>query len=124
MHVNVKNMPKLTLANLLKRRKTTLLQFIKDSGIQAYGALVERCSAMGVQPPSEEEYTSVVPVATATSQQDGIIVVDPLPVIDEMTGRVIDIDAPAVLPGVSILTDAQDHMSGSQKKRRKSKEET
>lgn len=105
-------MPTLGLLNLLKRRKMTLLQFIEENGIQTYGALVGRCNAIGVKPPSEEEYKNIAP-APLTSQQDGVIVIEPLPVIDEATGKIIDIDAPVIEPGVEIVTEQQNEPAGS-----------
>lgn len=87
MHVKLKNLPKLHLANLLRRRKTTLEQFIKESGIVAYGALVERCTAMGVQAPTEEDYLKVVPVQV-TSQQDGVVVIEPPPPSQELLDKI------------------------------------
>jgi hypothetical protein len=77
MHVNLKNMPRMRLADLLRRRKMTLAQFVKESGIQAYGAMIDRCRALGVQPPSEEEYLVVVPVPVSV-QQDGVVVIEAL----------------------------------------------
>lgn len=78
MHVNLKNMPRLRLADLLRRRKMTLKQFVDESGIQAYGAMIERCAALGVQPPTEAEYLIIVPVQVSV-QQDGVVVLEPLP---------------------------------------------
>lgn len=88
MHVRIKNLPKLSLSDLLRRRKMTLHQFINESGIVAYGALLERCSAMGVQAPSEEDYHKVVPVQVS-SQQDGVVVIEP-PVTEEPTQELLD----------------------------------
>jgi hypothetical protein len=76
MHVRIKNLPKLHLADLLRRRKMTLKQFINESGIMAYGALLERCSAMGIQAPTEEEYLKIVPIQVSC-QQDGVVVIEP-----------------------------------------------
>ena len=82
MHVNIKNMPRLRLADLLRRRKMTLAQFVDESGIQAYGAMIDRCRALGVQPPTEQEYLVVVPVPVSV-QQDGVVVVEAPPEPEE-----------------------------------------
>lgn len=81
MNVKIKNMPRLTLANLLRRRKMTLNDFINESGVQTYAALVNRCARIGVQPPPEEEYKSLRP-AVVTSQSDGVIVLEPPDVVE------------------------------------------
>lgn len=124
MHVTLKNLPRLRLADLLRRRKMTLAQFVQESGIHAYGALTQRCDALGVQPPSEEEYTCVVPVKVS-SQQDGVVVLEPIPVFDEITGKEIDPDAQVMLPGIEVITDpvAEEPLRFGDKKRRKPKEE-
>lgn len=127
MHVTLKNLPRLHLADLLRRRKTTLTAFIQEAGIQAYGALVERCAALGVQPPTEAEYTVIVP-ERVSSQQDGVIVVDPFPVIDEFTGKEIDPDVEPIEPGVKVIIDAETESSeptvDTQKKQKKKKDRT
>lgn len=56
----------------------TLRQFIDESGIQAYGAMIDRCSALGVQPPTEQEYLVIVPVPVSV-QQDGVVVIEAPP---------------------------------------------
>lgn len=138
MQVKVKNLPKLTLHNLLRRRKMTLQQFLAESGIHAYAALVNKCSEIGVQPPTEQEYLAVVPTQVS-SPQDGIVVLEPIPVVDDLTGRQIDPDAPVTVPGVEVIidnagvvdwdrvnekTDDSEPTVGQQKRRRKKKEET
>lgn len=83
MRVNIKNMPKLNLLSLLKRRKSTLKKFIDEAGIQSYVSLVDTCDVLGVQPPTEHEYTQLFP-QQVTSHQDGIIVLGDIdPVIHE-----------------------------------------
>ena len=117
-------MPKLGLGDLLRRRKMTLAYFIKESGVSSYGALVGRCEGLGVQPPPERDYLALFPVP-ATSQQDGVIVLDPIPVIDEITGREIDPDAPVTVPGIEVITAAPVQVEPEQQKkiRRKKRDE-
>jgi hypothetical protein len=126
MNVKIKNVPRLALSNLLRRRKMSLHQFLTESGIHAYVALVNKCNEIGVQPPSEAEYHAVVP-KTVSSPQDGIVVLEPIPVVDDLTGRRIDPDAPVTLPGVEVVTDPAPGVEaptvGQQKRRRKQKVE-
>ena len=99
-----KHQPRLKLSDLLRRRKTTLKQMLLDRGITAYGTLVIWCDRIGVVPPTEEEFRAVVPVPV-NSAQEGVVVLEPPPVVEEQTGRQIDPEAPVDLPGVLVLTD-------------------
>jgi hypothetical protein len=80
MFIKIKNMPKLGLANLLRRRKMTLKQFIEEFGISTYAGLETRCARMGVEPPTEDEYKVVRP-NMVSSPSDGVVVLPPL--VDE-----------------------------------------
>ena len=99
-----KHQPRLRLSDLLRRRKTTLKQMLLDRGISAYGTLVIWCDRIGVVPPTEEEFREVVPTPV-NSAQEGVVVLEPPPVVEEQTGRQIDPEAPVELPGVLVLTD-------------------
>lgn len=70
----LKNLPRLTLHDILRRRRSTLENFVKDSGVQTFERLVILCNKIGVVPPPEEEYNALYP-RTVNSQQDGVIVV-------------------------------------------------
>lgn len=105
--IKLKNTPRLRLADLLRRRKMTLLQFIEESGVQSYEGLVIRCQRIGVQPPVKDEYLALKPTVVS-SQQDGVVVLEPPKVIDEPSGMEIDPDAPIVPPGVKVITDESD----------------
>lgn len=78
----LKNQPKLTLESLLKRRKTTLKNFLNDAGVQSYSGLIELCKRLGIAPISEQDYISETGSRLVTSQEDGIVVIEPLPVED------------------------------------------
>lgn len=110
MHVVLKNIPRLRLADLLRRRKMTLAQFVETSGIQAYGALIERCGAMGVQPPTEQEYVLIVP-KPVSSQQDGVVVLEPVEPTEE---ELVELAANTA--------QLEEPTGGPQKKQRKKKE--
>lgn len=74
--VKIKNLPRLRLADLLRRRKMSLETFIEDSGVQTYEGLAARCDRLGCQPPTLEEYKKLRP-DIVNSPQDGIVVVEP-----------------------------------------------
>lgn len=107
-NVKLKNMPVLTLADVLRRRKISLETFVHDLGVQSYEGLVLWCNDFGVQPPSEDAYNEIRP-EVRTSQQDGVVVLDPPPVIDEQSGREIDPDAPVTVPEVKVVTKPEDN---------------
>ena len=89
MLTRVKNLPQLSLADLLKRKKMTLKKFIEDSGAQTYVALVTRCDRIGVLPPTEAEYRVVMP-DVVSSPSDGLIVLQPLVVDEEPIEPVVE----------------------------------
>ena len=103
MRVPVKNMPKLKLVDLLRRRKMSLKQLLDEFGITTFESLNIRCERMGVVTPSEEEFKAAFPNKPVNSPQEGVVVVEALPVIDDITGREIDPDAP-VAPEVKVIT--------------------
>ena len=103
----LKNQPKLTLANLLRRRKTTLAKFVVELGVTTHSGLLQWCNRMGVIAPSTEEFTEAFPgAARVNSAREGVVVLEAPPVIDEPSGAVIDPDAPIHAPGVTVLTSS------------------
>jgi hypothetical protein len=99
----VQNMPRLKLADLLRRRKMTLTQLCDEFGITTYEGLVLRCNRMGCAPPDEADFTAATPRSPVNSPQEGVIVLEPPPVIDDITGHRIDPEAPAV-PEIRVIT--------------------
>jgi len=86
--IKVKNLPKLKLSDLLRRRKTTLNIFLKEFGITTYESLFERCDRMGVEAPSMDEFLSVnQPIVN--NPAEGVVVLEAPPVIKESTGKEI-----------------------------------
>jgi hypothetical protein len=76
----MKNEPRLKLSDLLRRRKSSLAQFVGEQAITTYDGLVIKCSRLGVAPPTEHEAKLVFPtIAVTNSPQDGVIVVEPTP---------------------------------------------
>jgi hypothetical protein len=103
MKVKLKNMPRLKLQDLLRRRRTTLRQFVDTFGVVTYDALVLRCEWLGVTPPTVQEFEALN-VTIVNVPSDGVVVVDSLNVIDERYGHKIDIEADLTPPGVEVIT--------------------
>lgn len=116
--MTLKNLPRLRLVDLLRRRRMTLKQLLDDFGITTYSGLVNHCARIGVAQPTEAEFKVAHPQPPVNSPQEGVVVLDPPQVIDELSGRPIDPDAP-VNPDVRVVIDAPE---GAQKKLRKKKE--
>jgi hypothetical protein len=100
----VNNMPRLKLADLLRRRKMSLHQLLDEFGITTYEGLVIRCGRMGVTPPPEADFKVAHPDKPVNSPQEGVVVLEPPPVVDEISGRKIDPEAP-VAPEVRVITE-------------------
>ncbi len=115
--------PKLTLANLLRRRRTTLSHFVAELGVTTHASLEIWCKRMGVVAPTAAEFCVAFPAASrVNSAQEGVIVLEAPPVIDEATGNVIDPDAP-VVPGIEVVTTAvEPPTEAAQKKIRRKKD--
>lgn len=101
--VTLKNMPRLKLVDLLRRRKMTLRQLLDEFGITTYAGLVARCERMGCAAPPESDFKVAYPDKPVNSPQEGVVVLEPPPVVDDITGRKIDPEAP-VVPEVKVIT--------------------
>lgn len=88
-NVTLKNQPKITLEHVIKRRKTSLKQFVKDAGVQTYNGLLELCNRLGVAPVTEEQYKKEIKPLLVTSQEDGIVVIEPIEVIEEQEQQLV-----------------------------------
>lgn len=101
-----KNPPKLRLADVIRRRRTTLASLINEIGLTTYAGLEIWCKRMGVEPPTLQEFHAVIPedIPRVSSPQEGVVILEPPPVIDEQSGHQIDPDAPA-FPGVEIILE-------------------
>lgn len=92
MRLQKKSLSKINLADLLRRRKSTLEKFLDETGIVTYALLKQRCTSIGVIPPTEEYFmqTKGNPAThEISSPTEGIIVINPLP---EITDENIDED--------------------------------
>ena len=87
----VKGLPPIKLENLLKKRKTNLKQFLKDTGIASYVTLLQKSESMGVAPPTEEVFKEALGEAVS-SPQEGVIVLESPKLLSEHTGQTVDVD--------------------------------
>ena len=84
----------ISLENLLRRRRSSLKEFVTNSGVTTYEFLLERCERMGVAPPSRHTFESIVPPVVNSSPTEGVIVLESPPLISESTGEEIDFPEP------------------------------
>ena len=80
MRLQKKSISKVSLLDLLRRRKTTLEKFLEETGIVTYDLLVARCASGGMTPPTEEQFLKAKgnPVIhEVSSPTEGIVVVNP-----------------------------------------------
>lgn len=89
----LKNLPRLKLVDLLRRRKTTLARLLEEFGITTYEGLCVWCHRMGVLAPDEQTFTEAFPRSREVNNpQEGMVVLEPMPIIEENTGRVLSED--------------------------------
>jgi hypothetical protein len=116
----LKNQPRLRLADVLRRRRTTLKKLLDEIGLSTYGGLINWCARMGIAPPTADEFDAVIPpTSKVNSPQEGVVVLEPPAVVDEHTGQPIDPEAPVLEPGVEVVTEPTEP---AQKKRRAKKD--
>lgn len=69
-----RNVP-IDLNRLLRRRKLTLEQYVRDNGIVTYELLVNKCARLGVIPPTQDDFAALG-VQLANSPAEGIVIVE------------------------------------------------
>ena len=81
MRLSKNSISKVSLSDILRRRRKTLPQFLKEFGIVTYELLVARCNSMGVVPPTEEKFALVAGGSPpqVSSPAEGVIIVDVVP---------------------------------------------
>ena len=121
--IKLRNTPRLRLTDLLRRRKLTLAKFVNELGITTYEALSIRCDRMGVAVPTLEEFNALG-IVVVSSPTEGVVVLDPPPVVEEQTGKPIDeqVHSPLVRSGLSELTTVQSSPQETPKKSKKKKD--
>jgi hypothetical protein len=87
----IKGLPPIRLVDLLKKRKTNLKEFIKNSGIASYQTLLLKCNKMGVSAPNESDFNSALG-KVVSSPQEGVVVLDP-PTLTKDTGEKVEVDS-------------------------------
>jgi hypothetical protein len=107
--------PRLKLADLLRRRRQTLTSIVAELGFTTHAGLAVWCDRMGLLSPTPEEFALAFPPAQkVNSPQEGIIVLEALPVIASETGEPLELESdPAPLDNLTV---------GLQKKARRKKE--
>lgn len=97
-----KKQPIIALESLLKRRKTNLSKYLKDSGINTYELLIERCHSMGVKPPEPHIFQQALPEQQVSSPTEGVVVLPPFEVINDSGTKIV---IEEVAPEIKIITD-------------------
>lgn len=127
MRLNQRSISKVTLINVLRRRKTSLKNFLSETGIVTYELLKARCDSMGVIPPDESEFldatgTDTTQPAAISSPAEGLIVLDPPKILNELTGKETEIPTAFAVENTE-LADATEQVvsddSSSKKKKKK-----
>lgn len=86
MRLQKKSYSRLSLTDLLRRRKSNIKKFLEETGIVSYELLRTRCESMGVLPPSVQEFDDArgKPVVhNISSPMEGIVVLHPPPVAQQ-----------------------------------------
>lgn len=74
------------LEDLLRRRKSTLNQFLKDRGITTYEGLDATCKRLGVLTPNYNLFIDCIN-KYVSNPSAGVVIVNPSPIIIESTGN-------------------------------------
>lgn len=128
MRLHQRSISKVSLLNVLKRRKTDLKRFLEEAGIVTYELLKSRCDSMGVIPPDEQEFldasgTSHESAATISSPAEGVIVLEPPKIINELTGKEVTMPEDeindVILPVKQDELEESNQEDSSQKKKKK-----
>ena len=98
----LKNQPQLRLEDVLRRRRSNLEALMGQLGLTTYVGLQIWCDRMGIVPPTREGFAAKYadrhpPV---NSPQEGVVVLEPPPVISESTGSPVEVADPVSLPGL------------------------
>ena len=86
----IKGLPPIKLQDLLRKRRTSLKDFVKNTGIVSYTTLLQKCQKMGVSAPDETEFVKALG-KIVSSPQEGVVVLDP-PLLVKDTGKKVTVD--------------------------------
>ena len=79
MRLQKKSLSKISLTDLLRKKRSNLASFLKETGIFSYELLVSRCASIGVVAPPESEFLKLrgnSPTPNISSPTEGIVVLD------------------------------------------------
>jgi hypothetical protein len=122
MRLQKKSLSKVSLLDLLRRKRTNLTDYLGETGIVTYDLLVKRCNSIGLLPPSEDHFLKAkgYPIThEVSSPTEGIVVLEPAIVVDfdEVNTDINTRDAELNLASLAVNQTTQ------KIKRRKKKEE-
>ena len=120
--IQVKNLPRLKLSDLLRRRKMTLRQLLDEFGITTYDSLIERCNRMGVAPPTENEFSVVAP-SPVNNPSEGVFVIEIEATAEQAAIETLNVAIQLDDQVESEISVETEEFRTSQKKQKKKKEE-
>ena len=120
--IQVKNLPRLKLSDLLRRRKMTLRQLLDEFGITTYDSLIERCNRMGVAPPTENEFLVVAP-SPVNNPSEGVFVIEIEATAEQAAIETLNVAIQLDDQVESEISVETEEFRTSQKKQKKKKEE-
>lgn len=88
MKFKQKTISRVSLLDILRKKRTNLEKFLKENGIVTYEKLEERCVTIGVIPPEKSVFLKALgetkdnPIKNISSPTEGIVVLEPLPEIE------------------------------------------
>ena len=111
MRLQEKSLSKLTLLDLLRRKRKNLSTHLKETGIVTYERLVRTCSSVGLVPPTEKQFMDAMGNPTTpkiSSPTDGILVLEPPPINDIADSQVqqeTDVESTSSEPSLEGIQD-------------------
>jgi hypothetical protein len=129
MRLHNHSLSKVSLSDVLRKRRTNLKKFLDDSGIVTYELLAARCASMGVLVPAEDEFNLAKGIDSSmtpevSSPTEGVLVLNSPPIILESTGKSVyteEREAPQI--EVQVITQLSDQLfqNSNEFKRNKNK---
>lgn len=119
-----KNLKKLGLTTLLKKRKLTLKQFVDEHAITTYEQLKVLCISMGLEIPCEREFASSFGLIVS-NPSEGVIILEPIKVTNEKSGAWVEepVERPTLVDLLDYELESKPQMSKKRVSRQKDKQE-
>lgn len=95
MRLQKKSISRLNLLDLLRKKRSTLSNYLSEMGIASYELLSSRCNSIGVVPPTEDEFLKAMgnPITPEiSSPTEGIVVLNPEPLQYHSEEASVDLD--------------------------------